>query len=400
MANGADGRSFRCKAEVKEDTAMAATVTRGSSLGVHGNGKVAPTSCPMCGQLLLDHGAIERVEHAQEAMERELQIRVDAEAARRAKQIGKRERATAERKMEKLSGELQDSQTALKEQKKAHGAELRKLRTDVRVELATEAEKTAAAKVQRDLRQRDTLINRLKEQNEEQGRRIEHLTADERGEMNEEELVSALHVAFPDDKVERVGRGRAGSDILHEVRYSVDGSMQLAGLIVYECKDTLQWSNGFIAQAKKERTTHGTPHVVIVSRAFPRSEKELCVRDEVPIVAPKRLVELARILREMVITLHRMGLSAEGQTAKTAELYRYLSGEEFRASFGVITDGADDLQEMLKTERNAHERTWAKRQQLYGELGGNAAAIDGRLRAIIERANGRQAKVVRLSRGA
>jgi hypothetical protein len=375
---------------------MAATATPPSLIGSHDGQEL--TTCPMCGQPLLDHDAIERVEHAQEELDRKVESAIQVKASQLAKQIATRERAEAEKKITALTNQVKTEKDAVTKLKQSHADEVRKLRISVRTEVSAQAEKDAAAKVRLELRKKDGLISSLKEQNEAQQRRIEHLTSDERGEMNEEELVSRLHVAFPDDRVERLGRGRAGSDILHEIRFMVGDKTEVAGLIVYECKDTLQWNNSFIAQAKRARVTHGTPHVVIVSRAFPRGQKDLCVREDVPLVAPSRFVELARILRAMVIELHRAGLTIEGQSAKTAELYEYLSGDEFRQAFDVIVDASTELAGLLNKERTAHERTWAKRQQVYNELGGKAAAIDGRLRAIIERSNGKKGKVIALAR--
>lgn len=367
--------------------------------------------CPMCGQPLLDHDALERVEHAQREIERKVESAINVKAPQLAKRIAKREREAAEKKIEKLTEQVESQQDvvtklkdaqreALAKQKRAHEGEIRKLRTAIRSEVITEAEKAATAKVQRDLRQRDKLIGSLKEQNELAQRRIEHLTADERGEMNEEDLVARLRVEFPEDRIERRGRGRAGSDLLHEIRYTVGHRTEVAGLVVYECKDTQQWNNDFVGQAKKARVTHRTPHVVIVSRAFPRNERTLCVRDDVPIVAPARLVDLARVLRGMVIELHRAGLTNESQAAKTQELYQYLSGDEFRQAFDTLVDASKELGDLLIKERSSHERTWSKRQQIYNEIGGKTASIDGRIRSIVERSGRVRGKVVALPRDA
>ncbi len=333
---------------------------------------------------------------------------ISVKAARLAKQITRQEREAAEKKIENLTQQLESRNDdiaklkvardeALAKQEKAHQAEVKKLRTTVRAEVSAEATRTAEAKVERRVQQQEKLIKSLKEQNDVAQRRIEHLTADERGELNEEELMARLRAEFPQDRIERQGRGRAGSDILHEVRYSVGDRAEVAGLVVYECKDTLQWANDFVGQAKKARVTHRTPHVVIVSRKFRRNEEELCVREDVPIVAPARLVDLARVLRGMVIELHRAGLTNEGQVAKTQELYEYLSGDEFRRAFDALLEAATELGDMLDKERGTHERIWAKRQQIYKEIGGKAAAIDGRVRAIIERSDGRKAEVVPLA---
>jgi hypothetical protein len=334
------------------------------------------TKCPMCGQALVDHDAAERVAHTQEEVERELDAIIHNEAAKRAKELSSQE---------------------IEKERRAHQAELRTQRVLVEAEVAAEAEKTAKKKYSRELAKRERLIGQLSEQNEVQQRRIENLSSDERGEMKEEELLTLLRVEFPEDRIDRQGRGRAGSDILHEVRCEAGGRMEVAGLLIYECKDTQQWNNSFVEQAKKARRTHRTPHVLIVSRAFPRKEKGFCMRDGVPIVAAAHLVPLARLMRGAVIDLHRAALTNEGQAAKTQALYRYLSGNEFREEFSTLLGTFDRLIDRVGSERIAHEREWAERLRIYSEGSGRVGAIDGRIRAIIEGTDKKTAKVVALT---
>ena len=158
-----------------------------------------------------------------------------------------------------------------------------------------------------------------------------------------------------------------------------------AGLIVYECKDTLQWSNGFIEQARKEGRTHKTPYLVIVTRAFPGGEKTLCVKDGVVIVHPTRLIELARVVRRMVLEVHQTALLGEGQAAKNAELYEYLSSGDFREAFDTLTESSDRLSQLLDKERKTHEQTWARREAAYEDLRRTTTSIDTRIRSIIEK---------------
>jgi hypothetical protein len=380
--------------------------------------------CPMCGQPLLDQVALARVEDAQEQLERETEALAQARAEQLAEELAEEARRKSARQLQHLNAQLRERnealathEQALAKEKKAHEQQLRdqkkgqaerekayekalrEQRLQVKAELAGEAERDAAAKQKRELSKRDRLIEQLREQNELQQRRIEHLNAGDRGEMNEDELLAQMQAAFPNDRIERLGRGRAGSDLLHEVRYESGDKTVVGGLIVWECKDTQAWSNGFLEQAKKQRRTHKTPHVVIVSHAFPRGDKELCVRKGVPVVAPARMVAFAQVLRELVVDLNRSGASRDGQAAKTAELYAYLGSGEFRQSFDQLAKSADELTTLLGKERTSHERTWAKRQQLYNELASHTAQIDARLRTIIERSGGgKKAKVVRLER--
>jgi hypothetical protein len=225
----------------------------------------------------------------------------------------------------------------------------------------------------------------LQEQNQEQARRIENLTAEERGEFNEQELILRLRTEFPDDQIERQKRSYAGADILHEVCCKTGGGYSRAGLIIYECKDTLHWSNAFLDQAKKARLTHQTPFAIVISRCFPKNEKTLFVRDDIVVVTPQRLLDIAKIVRRMVIEIHRASLTQDGQAAKSEELYNYLASTEFRQIFDAVAGASDQLTELLGSERKWHERTWAKRQSAYNDIAQKTSAIDGRIRAIVER---------------
>ena len=58
-----------------------------------------------------------------------------------------------------------------------------------------------------EMRKKDQALKRFQEQIEVQQRQIEHLTADERGELNEERLLLELRSAFPEDRIERSAAG-------------------------------------------------------------------------------------------------------------------------------------------------------------------------------------------------
>jgi hypothetical protein len=354
--------------------------------------------CPYCGQPLIDADAVRHVEESERRYERELQAAAEARAAELAEELASARVMKNAKKLEQLERRVAARDAQLSAEKEKHRGELREQRIKLLAEAKTEATREAEAKVRADLRQKDTALKRFQEQIAVQQRQIEHLTADERGELNEERLLAELRVAFPDDQIERSGRGRAGGDILHEVRVETDSRLEKAGLIVYECKDTQAWSNGFLDQARREGETHKTQYLVVISRAFPHNEKTLFVKDGVAVVDPARAIDLARIMRRMVVEVHRAALTAEGQQAKSVELCEYLGSSEFRRAFDTVAGSSDQLTELLGKERKWHEQTWAKRQSIYTDIGSRTAAIDARIRTIIEKraAPARSGKVVRL----
>jgi hypothetical protein len=333
--------------------------------------------CPWCGQELLDHDAIRHVEESERRHQHDVEAAAKAKAYQLAAELTKKKSAELDRLQRVVTVEREK----LTEERARHAEVLR----EQKAKLRADAEREAATRVRSDLRSKERLIERLKEQIDEQSREIEHLTADERGEFNEETLLRDLQAAFPDDHIERVGRGRAGGDLLHEVRVSSGDGPVVAGLIVYECKDTLRWSNSFLEQAQAEGRRHQTPYLVIVTQAFKRGEKPLTVKDGVVVVHPTRLIDLAMVMRRMVVEVHRAGLAGAGQAAKSTELCEYLSGVEFRQAFDELSNSSQKLIGLLGKERTWHERDWARRQAIYQDVGRKTAAIDTRIRTIIEK---------------
>jgi DNA repair exonuclease SbcCD ATPase subunit len=133
--------------------------------------------CPWCGQELLDHDAVHHVEESERKYERELEIAANAKAEQLATELTEKKDA----QLERLQQQLTEEQDKLTEERARHAEALR----DQKAKLRDDAEREAAKKVRADLLKKERLITGLKEQIDEQSRRIEHLTADERGEMNE-----------------------------------------------------------------------------------------------------------------------------------------------------------------------------------------------------------------------
>lgn len=363
------------------------------------NGSAAKEVCPYCGQPLLNQTAIHHLVTSQRKHERELRKAAETLAQELVKAKTNELATKHAKKLEQLEEKLANRAEQLSAEKTKHQEELREQRIEVQAQAETEAARKAKAEVQTQLRKKDTLLQKLQDDLEVKSRQIEHLTADELGDLNEEQLLGELRKAFPEDQIERPGHGKAGGDILHEVRVASGPRFEKAGLIVYECKNTQTWQTSFLTQARREGATHRTPYLVVVSRAFPAKEKTLFTDNGIVVVDAARAVDLARVMRRMVVEVHRAELTADGQQAKGAELCEYLGSPEFRQKFDSVADSGVELSSLLTKERTWHEHTWAKRQSIYTEIGSKTAAIDARIETIIQkRSPSKKGKVVRLPR--
>lgn len=338
--------------------------------------KVPLAFCPYCEQTLANEAAIAALRQSEAGLQDRLEKAAAAEAARiAAEKIEEVREAAAEK-----TAQWREKYEGLKERQKEARAKLR-------AELEKELEGKAERKVGSRMRSLQQTLEKEVEEKKILERKLEHLTAAERGSFNEEDLVHELKQAFSDDHIEKRGKG---GDILHEVFYRAGTERVRAGLIVYECKDTIHWDNAWVGDVKEAAEQRRTPHAVIVTRAFPPKHRDLFVREDVPIVHPDRMVALVRVLRRGIVEIHRAGLSAQGQAEKTMELYRYLTGDDFRQAFDSLEEISRELKGHLEDERKKHRQTWERREACYNDLAEKTAVIDERIRGIIERPAGRK----------
>jgi hypothetical protein len=222
-------------------------------------------TCPVCGQAIADPKAAARVHSNLEKLRESERKRHERELAALTIRVKREAKEATNRVRRELEAE---SRMKLEEAKRLHRAE---------VEAA--ADKARTAEQHRNSRE----IDAMKRQMDDYRRRLEKMTADERGEIGESEIVELLRSAFPHDKIERLGKTRGCADIKHEV---FERGKRCA-TIVYECKNTRTWANSHVTQARKSRSFHRASHVVVVSNAFPRGSKYLCFVRDVPLFTPR-----------------------------------------------------------------------------------------------------------------
>jgi hypothetical protein len=222
---------------------------------------------------------------------------------------------------------------------------------------------------------------RLQGQLDNLSRKLEKQSGERLGEEGELDLFAELSRAFPKDRIERIGRGKRGADIIQHV---MDGANSV-GRIVYENKNVkvTGWSNTFIKQAGKYRTQYETPYVMIVSRAFPRKEKDFCVEREIPVVRPRMAVALASVMRDGIVVIGRLRLTGAGRDQKAQDLLQYLVSDKFATRFKGIAESVETLREHQRKERNWHENLWESQSALHDRIDKSHREIGAQLGTIL-----------------
>ena len=221
---------------------------------------------------------------------------------------------------------------------------------------------------------------RLEKQVDDLMRRLQKKTADELGRIPEEDLRNLLQSEFPHDRIVHQGKGKRGGDIIHTILESGEE----VGKIIYEVKNTLNWSNAFLTQAKKHRMAYESPYVILVTRAFPSGERDFAERDGVWIVSGDKAPILARVFREAIVELARQHAAGEEVRTKAGELYDYLRGPEFRERIRAIFASVERLRRLQEKERRAHDSNWKKQSREHETLHTHTSDVESKIASIVE----------------
>jgi len=338
----------------------------------------------------------------QEFMQKEARLRAQIEREvkeKSAKELEseKEKREEAERSLKEMQSDFASKESQIRKQleKEIEAKKQKELEDEKRKR--TEAERRAQ-RLELDLNQAQKGGERIgaqKERNkllpqiEELKRKLEMQTSESMGTQAEIDLFSELEKTFPKDKIERVGKGKKGADIIHIV---IENGQEM-GKIIYESKNVLQWQNSFISKAKGYQREYETSYVMLVSCAFPRKQNNFCVEKGIPIVHPQFAISLARVMREAVVQVGRLESSQSGKDSKANELFEYIISSDFQARFKSVAEAAGTLRDYQNAEKTWHENHWKKQGKQFELFEDFHRKVKANLDEIIVAAKGQKGKL-------
>lgn len=220
---------------------------------------------------------------------------------------------------------------------------------------------------------------KLSERLEEVQRAFDKKTAEEQGEGAEVNLFESLKEMFDGDKIERVGRGNAGADIIHTVMHN---GME-CGKIIYDSKDHNQWRYDFATKLASDKIAAKADHAILSVRKFPQGTRQLHVHDGVIVANPARVVALVQVVREHILKTHTLRLSNEAKLQKSAELYAFVTSAQFTDLLNRVDTQAQELQTLQDDERKAHESLWKKQSIRFRSIQKTGADLSNRIDIIL-----------------
>jgi hypothetical protein len=324
-------------------------------------------SCPKCGTSIPITDAL--------AKQIEANLRLDLE-----KEIGAKAKKEAEEalgiEVTDLREQLELSQQKSKEARQAQllllrqKAELERQKEDLELEIAKKLneerkkiQETAAAKAEQEHKQKDLEKDKRLEdmltQLEELKRKAEQGSQQLQGEVREEELKKLLSDNFPDDRIEDVPKGVKGADLIQRV---ITRAGQDCGIIVWEYKQTKNWSDLWIPKLKSDCSAVGGHVAVLLSAVLPTDIRNFGVREGVWVGDPQLALCLATALRAGLENVQIAKTAESGKQDKATYVYAYLTSPDFKGHIEAIVESFTTMKHDLDSERKMMNKAWGKRE--------------------------------------
>lgn len=388
------------------------------------NNQTVHVTCPSC------NAQFPLTETLAEQLEAQIKARFEAEHRKAELEIASREKAVANREAqseaeitkrvaaeaarikaqaeaaaaEKVGGEVADlrAQLVAEQQKRkeaeAQELELRKKKRELeeaqqhwevekartleadRQRIRDEEAQRATEAAHRQIAERDLKIKQLSDQAEILKRKADQGPIQQQGETLELELQAALTGTFKFDDIVEVKTGSRGGDWLQHVR-PVGGAC--AGIILWETKRALNWSNDWPVKSKQDAFEAGATLAVIVSEVLPKGIEHFGQTEGgVWVTKPEHAVSVACALRQTLIETARVQAAIEGRATKAEALWDYVTGPAFKVRVEGALEAYRDLVEDHHKEKTATQRRWAKREKTHERLVLSLTGIAGDIQGL------------------
>ncbi|OGH19441.1 MAG: hypothetical protein A3F31_05255 [Candidatus Levybacteria bacterium RIFCSPHIGHO2_12_FULL_38_12] len=210
----------------------------------------------------------------------------------------------------------------------------------------------------------------------EEAQRKAHQSSQQlQGEVLELEIERILKESFPHDEIIPIGKGIAGADIKHIVK-SPRGF--ICGTILWETKRTKEWSDKWIAKLKSDLVAEKAKFGVIATLVLPKEALGGAgLTDDICVCNYDLVIPIATLLRKNLLDVGYQKALISSRGTKEELLYTYITSHEFKQQLQTIVDIYAEMQDQIKKERAAFEKSWKVREAQVERILMSAANIAG-----------------------
>lgn len=232
------------------------------------------------------------------------------------------------------------------------------------------------------LKEKQNVIDSLKQKLQDATQRIEQGSMQMQGEMMELTVEEILRESNPTDLIEEVKKGINGFDAKQVIRFNG----KEIGSIGYEVKNTKNWSDGFIEKIKTDNLTAKCDLLVIVTKSTPKEMEgqKFKLINGVWVTSIHFLSDLSSLLRFGLLKVHEQRITQQNGDTKAHLLYAFLTSQECQALFNSMMDGLKKLEEMNEEEERKLQALFKKRKKQLEQLMSHFISYYGTMKGISE----------------
>jgi len=278
-------------------------------------------------------------------------------------------------KLQRLSREFEEREAKIHLEKEN---ELTKRLASAKVSMKEELQMESFLKI----KEKENIIESLTQKLDEAKQRATQGSMQMQGEAQELVLEQFLRELHPMDSIEEIKKGANGADCIQTVR--VQSGIE-AGKILYESKNTKNWSDSFVKKLKQDNLVSKADIMVIVTKTMPKDVKSKHVLiDGVWITTLQNVRDLSLLLRFGLLKTYAVMITQEDKKDKMSLLYNYLTSQEFKATFTSILDGFKSLQDSHNDEQRKMQLLWKRRAKHLEQVLSSTIDFYGSIKGISE----------------
>lgn len=288
---------------------------------------------------------------------------------------------------EKQNKDLQEQLKNLFKQLRETKAEKEKVEIDYQKKLLEEedlikrkAKQEAAEELGLVIAEKNKKLEDAEKQIVEMQRKIQQGSQQLQGEVQELKLEEILKAEFPSDEIKEVPKGVNGADVV-QIVYTNSG--ESCGSIVWESKNTKNWSPSWIQKLKEDQRSLKAELGVLVSKVLPENIQTFGMEDGIFISDMKSVLGLAHLLRLQVLKVYSAYKINEGKASKAEIVYNYLISNEFKQRIEVWVEYFKNRRDEIEKERAYFIKKWEREEKNIIKIIENTAGIYGDLQGLI-----------------
>ncbi|MBV6641042.1 MAG: DUF2130 domain-containing protein [Cyclobacteriaceae bacterium] len=275
--------------------------------------------------------------------------------------------------------EIEDLRSKLKDQEQEYELKYKRQLNEKLEEERIKSKESASEEYELKLRKQDKMLEDQRVQIETMKKKIEQGSMQLQGEVQELIIEERLIEMFPQDEIGEVGKGMKGADVIQ----TVISEGVACGSIIYESKNTANFSMDWVDKLRTDQIAAGCQTAVLVTKTMPRGfEGDYFVEKNVVVCTPKLFPVVAALCRTKTIDLKYQASRFETQKDKMGLMYQYLTGEEFRMHIEEVVMGIMEIKDQVDKERVAFEKQWKQRDKQADRMISNLAQMFGSIKGI------------------